>query len=1031
MTLRKIFTGLLCILILLVSASCSNSKNVGNLQPEDERIITGISVGSFEITRFNAAGFEDASLNSSLDAAVKQVGDEYALTVNISEGDVDRTLALSVEFDGANMHYARTEFHGLLGSSDNVLEASFGLMDSVQLGQTAIGDYDPGSVDGSFATLYFAPGASRSTSGVIGNVYQSATGVAVTRTGSSINFVGDQTVGDEKLYFTNGWMMADGDQNGLCTVSDITPIGVYLGQVCATNPVATRADYDNNGLVTISELTPLGVHLGEGVTSYRVGLRDDGSGTTTLASEKTLTVADISPVPDPGGASLSDLRTIFRSFDMLTLFTPGEITAADANATNGVEVCVIPVHTNATPAGVLAFVPWGGTPPVESDEITINNFDIQVTGVSGGNGDIFDSTISGGSAVANSEVGFQLNAIVGTFNGVDFTSDPGSFPEGMTQAHYDAAADAVRNSANWTFATAGAAGLRSTALWVHDGTPAANDIGGQGDPGTGTVFPDYDPESDEFSPEGTLNVFLGNTQSLSTGTIGSTNYVVKVLSDRDYNWTFDVTRDPNQPEFGEILKIGLEPMDVYALVVGTRAYFRDVDWGDPGVPGTFNSIEMEIWKANGGPSPNCELVNDFTFVAGDPGTGEFSIREDETPGTYIFEYVVNGAQLQGSSQYVVRFFNGVEWSSINMPENKTIPSGPAPPAADLTSIPNAGGYKGMETTTILQILYPDPVMRRWSDVFANPLTDSVEIQKGPAPDFVDKTQAFNDILRTDGDEFAIFTTPQDSPQGFSIWPQVLIKNLTATGASDVEVTDIPLATPSGPVYWTADGTGVILVQHGLGRIVVDIAAVPKKDGDFGSVAYAFGLYTPQGTDFLPVGTGKFTMNPFSTTTKPNAIDWGIDAFDREARDLDNGNYSNHIINGNFVNDPVQPFVLWVEFNGGNVFDWNQNEAGVHKVNTNLDNIYIRVIDVDQPSDERIMEVGLRLIGVTPTGNFLGIHTITNKDFVKFGAPPSETWGILQPSHKYEVRIWDRVEGGNTFGVAPADLLTVIGNNPNS
>ncbi|MCB1216131.1 hypothetical protein KDL44_01980 [bacterium] len=1029
MTLRKMFTGVLCILILLIAASCSNSKNVGLSQPDDQRNATGISVDSFEITRYNAAGFEDASLNPSIDAYIEQVGSETALVINVDEQDVDRTIALNVEFDGINMHYSRTEFHGLLGGDDDVLGASFGLTDSVQLGQTAIRDYDPGSISGRFATIYFAPGASRNTSAVIGDVYKSSTGVEVNRCGTNPNFVADE-VTENEAWFTNAWMMADGDQNGQCTIADITPIGIYLNQSCESNPLATRADYDNNGTVTISELTPLGVHLNEGVSGYRVGLRDDGSGSTTLSAEKTLDPS-ADAIAATGTPAVADLRTIFRHYNVASIFTAGEISAADVNGTNGVEICVVPGNTNGD--GTLAFVPWGGGDGPTGNEIVISSFDIQMVGVTGGNGtpdDIFDNGIAGGSVTANASVSFQLNSISGTFDGLAFT--PTTLADGMTQGHYDAALAAVRDNTAWTFGTAGAAGFRSTSEWVHDG--AGGVIGGTGDPGAGTVFPDYDPESDEFSPEGTLNTFLGNNASLANGTLGGNNYVVKVLSDRDYSWTIDVVRDPQQATFGPILKQGFDPQDEYALVIGTRSFFFTADWGELGQPANFDSIEMEIYQVVG---RNCTLVNDFSFTEGTPATGEFGIRENsENPGEFVFEYVVNGANLQGSSNYVVRWFNGVAWTSINMPENKTIPSGPAPAAADLTSIPNSGGYKGSDQTEFLQILYPNPKIRRWSDVVPNPETEAVDIEKGVDNDgfAVDKTLAFNDILRTDGDEFAIFVTPIDSPQGFKIWPQVLIKNFTATMETDVTSADIPFATPSGPVYWSEPGaaSAIILVQHGLGRIVVDIKGLPTEGPDFSSINYGFGLFSPQGSDFLEVGEGTFTMSPFDDTVAPNAINWGIDAFDREARDLDNGNWSNHIVNGNFVNDPVQPFVMWVEFNGGTVYDWVQNEEKVHKVNTSLDNIYIQVKDVDQPADTRIMEVGLRLIGVTPTGTFLAIHTITNRDFVKIPAPPpSETWGILAPGHSYEVSINDRVQGSDSFGTDAGDLLVVIGTNPNS
>src|SRR5690606_8859413 len=196
--------------------------------------------------------------------------------------------------------------------------------------------------------------------------------------------------------------------------------------------------------------------------------------------------------------------------------------------------------------------------------------DIQMVGVGGGSGDdsdIFDNGISGGSVTANADVSFQVNAIEGTFNGLDFDST--TLADGMDQAHYDNALAAVRDNARWTFGTAGAAGFRSTSAWVTDGAGTA--LGGVGGPGAGVVFPAYAAESDEFSPEGTLNVNLGAAASLATGTVGSNNYTVPRLSERDYNWTVDVVRAPQQATFGPILKIGFDPQDEYALVVGTRS----------------------------------------------------------------------------------------------------------------------------------------------------------------------------------------------------------------------------------------------------------------------------------------------------------------------------------------------------------------------------------------------------------------------------------------------------------------------------
>ena len=68
----------------------------------------------------------------------------------------------------------------------------------------------------------------------------------------------------------------DGDNNGLVTISDLTPIGQQIGRSVpaeTTDPnwgVIFRADYDGNGLVTIADLTPVGQNFNKQLSGYVV-----------------------------------------------------------------------------------------------------------------------------------------------------------------------------------------------------------------------------------------------------------------------------------------------------------------------------------------------------------------------------------------------------------------------------------------------------------------------------------------------------------------------------------------------------------------------------------------------------------------------------------------------------------------------------------------------------------------------------------------------------------------------------------------
>jgi hypothetical protein len=66
--------------------------------------------------------------------------------------------------------------------------------------------------------------------------------------------------------------VGDYDQNSQVNISDLTPLGVNLGQssTAAGWETAEPADGDANGQITISDITPLGVHLQNSVDGYFV-----------------------------------------------------------------------------------------------------------------------------------------------------------------------------------------------------------------------------------------------------------------------------------------------------------------------------------------------------------------------------------------------------------------------------------------------------------------------------------------------------------------------------------------------------------------------------------------------------------------------------------------------------------------------------------------------------------------------------------------------------------------------------------------
>jgi hypothetical protein len=80
----------------------------------------------------------------------------------------------------------------------------------------------------------------------------------------------------------------DYDQNGLITISDLTPLGVHFGESNGGQPWPSRTiqsviDGDNNGEINIADVTPIGANFGADVTGYNIYTSKD----TTVDYPKT------------------------------------------------------------------------------------------------------------------------------------------------------------------------------------------------------------------------------------------------------------------------------------------------------------------------------------------------------------------------------------------------------------------------------------------------------------------------------------------------------------------------------------------------------------------------------------------------------------------------------------------------------------------------------------------------------------------------------------------------------------------------
>src|SRR5690606_5588995 len=90
---------------------------------------------------------------------------------------------------------------------------------------------------------------------------------------------------------------------GEVNAADLTQIAVHLGKNTESSDweAARLADGDNNGIVSISDITPLGLNFRNSVQAYR--LENSADGSSGWSEVATVTVAQGS-IPQGGGEKI-------------------------------------------------------------------------------------------------------------------------------------------------------------------------------------------------------------------------------------------------------------------------------------------------------------------------------------------------------------------------------------------------------------------------------------------------------------------------------------------------------------------------------------------------------------------------------------------------------------------------------------------------------------------------------------------------------------------------------------------------------
>lgn len=622
-----------------------------------------------------------------------------------------------------------------------------------------------------------------------------------------------------------------------------------------------------------------------------------------------------------------------------------------------------------------------------ADSINVTAYAIRIDNAANGIGfdpEVFDEEHSDGTIDANAATSLSLEWIAGTYNGLPFSGeDDSGWPEGMTQDDYDTAFAAVRDNLQWLeLLYGGAAGFRRTGDWLVLDSSLSFPL--TGDPGSGVIFPDDDPESTGAEAEGLLQLYLPDDTSATYPM--DQELEVHVPSPVQLEVTMDIGFDPAAAELLDYLDGAGDPLT--ELLVDQDTFARvPVEWGVGGAPPDLSatSLELHEFNAAGGPSNGAAHVFDYCEAAMDSGQYTFLTAGED----YYVLCIVPGTSLSLGKYYALRLSDGSAWSTINKPPQLLQASEPQV-LPELVSYPE----HCWPQIDVLQVFYPDPIVRRDPGVYY----DFDDGQLKPTD-----PEAYNDILKTNGDEFFLHVSG-------SVYPKAAVME-----------TDNPDLITS-----LDDGIeGVFSTGESPGRILINIVLLTLQGNPGDPVKiYCYKFFNADGT---AVGYGTFDVAPIgSFNTQPLGLGWGVNVWNREEREIAERTYDNFTTDGSRVGTST-PDVLWFEIAGGWLFDPDQDEQGIYAVFPgDCENLLIRVQDADQ-GDYLYAEGALRIAGIGATGSYLIIHTVTNLDWSWPGVPG---WpGILRAGHMYDLSLDDPHFPGLEYTYP--QKLVVIGTNPNT
>jgi hypothetical protein len=313
----KAILMLLIVTVFGLLAGCSSTGNQGNLPlPVGDN---SAQASSFQLEVLPDS-YIDGSSAGGYELAVEDFGEDVVVSVKVEDARDLKALYFNLDYNPEQYRPLTANPTELLGDQGEVLSlTTFKDRGTVIHGQV-LGNYEwrtGYSGDGVIAQVMFreeaTPALPRTTSAV-----------PVDNTSKSV-MVYDETVADAELRWDYAHK-GDYDQNGLATISDITPLGAFLGQSVAPadfprSSKASQIDADENGAITIAELTPLGaaININSGITGYNVYCTTDDTKLPTTdngaESDPTLRIGQVL-VGDAQGSFSTD--RVFFTFDLAT-----------------------------------------------------------------------------------------------------------------------------------------------------------------------------------------------------------------------------------------------------------------------------------------------------------------------------------------------------------------------------------------------------------------------------------------------------------------------------------------------------------------------------------------------------------------------------------------------------------------------------------------------------------------------------------------------------------------------------------------